>query len=69
VLATGKYWTCPEWREDKEHLGCFVPRRKGLWSFGDLETATWSEAEAVGGLSYSTQSFQPFQPSTLGTAK
>ena len=37
-----------------------VTPTKGLWSFGDLETATWSEAEAVGGLSCSTQSFQPF---------
>jgi hypothetical protein len=43
----------PEWREDKESLRCFMPRRRAL-EFGDLETATWPEAEAVGGLNYST---------------
>ena len=33
----------------------FCAPTKGLWSFGDLDTATWSEAEAVEGLSYSTR--------------
>jgi hypothetical protein len=33
----------------------FCAPTKGLWSFGDLETATWSEAEAVEGLSYTTR--------------